>query len=74
MEGRMSEKKTGKPLSPDAAKVRAHLAAMTPEGALALKPKEYRSRTHHHVKDTIFNMEKTRLRRLSGTPAICIRS
>lgn len=63
------EKKTGKPLSADAAKVRAHLAALSDEGLRALTLTDYAKRTHHHVKRTIFSMEKTRARKLRNLPA-----
>lgn len=60
-------KKTGKALSPAAAKVRKHLEAMTPEGMDQLTHKSYMKRTHHYdCPRTIFGMEKGRAKRLAG--------
>lgn len=66
----MSEtKRPGKPLSANAAKVRNHLASLSPEALKAMTPKTYRARTHHvGCTDAVFQMEKMRAKRVLGIP------
>jgi hypothetical protein len=64
----VEKKKTGKPLSPDTEKVRNHLKSLSPEALSALTAKDYRKRTHHHVRDAIFSMEKNRAKKALGLP------
>lgn len=63
------KKKPGKPLSPDALKVRFHLASLSPEALKEVTAKVYRKRTHHvGCTDAIFNMEKVRAKKALGLP------
>ncbi len=63
------KRKPGKPLSPDAEKVRNHLAALSPEALQGMTPKTYRQRTRHvGCTDAVFQMEKMRAKRALGIP------
>jgi len=63
------KKKSGRAISPDALKVRFHLASLSPEALKEVTAKVYRKRTHHvGCTDSIFNMEKMRAKKALGMP------